>query len=81
MKMSEAANVVWQWIFVLNEFSKAQVFPCEYETIFTMLSWKAPLKVIWKNITLFPSILILNYEQKKPTKTQINVFKNFYGIF
>ena len=48
MKTSEAVNVVLQWIFVLNEFSKAQVLPCEDETMVTMLSWKAPLKVIWK---------------------------------
>ena len=81
MKTSEAVNVVLQWIFVLNEFSKAQILPCEYETMVTMLSWKASLKVIKKNITLFPSTLILNHEQKKPTKTQINVLKNFYSIF
>ena len=30
MKTSEAVNLVLQWIFVLNKFSKEQVLPCEY---------------------------------------------------
>ena len=30
MKSSEAANLVFQWIFVLNSVKKAQVFSCEY---------------------------------------------------
>ena len=53
MKTSEAVHVVLQWIFVLNEFSKERVLPCEYETMVTMLSWKAPLKVIRKILRCF----------------------------
>ena len=67
----------------INSLIKRMTAPIcskNWKTMVTMLSWKAPLK-------LFEKYYVVSFHfntkswTKEPTKTQINVLKNFYGIF